>query len=200
MKQRSAAAFFVTFLSAAVAVAAEHHAAGGHAESHEIQWFYLGGQIFTFFVFLIGLFVVAKKPIQKFFLDRHTEVKTAVEEAQRAKADALEKARQYDAKMKDIDSELKKLAATFQVSAAAEKQRLIEEAAATAQRIAKDAESVIQTELEKAQQSLRQEAVELALKLAEEILRREIKGDDQKRLVSEFTELLTNGQLKQKAA
>lgn len=186
-------------LVASVAFASEHGGGGGHGESHEINWYFLGGQIFTFFIFAIGLFVVAKKPIKAYFLARHTEVKTAVEEAQRAKADAQAKARQYEEKMKDIDSELKKLAATFQTSAAAEKQRLLDEAAATAQRIQKDAEAMIQTELEKAQQKLRQETVDLALTLAEEILKKELKADDQKRLVTEFTELL-NGKLNQKAA
>jgi F-type H+-transporting ATPase subunit b len=188
----------LSLLTTTAAMAADH--GGGHGEgAHEIQWYYLGGQIFTFFVFAIGLFVLAKKPIQKFFLDRHTAVKTAVEEAQRAKAEAEAKAREYDAKIKEVGAELQKLAATFQASAAAEKQRMLEEAEATAKRISKDAEAVIATELEKAQTKLRQETVDLALKLAEEILRREIKGDDQKRLVSEFTALL-NGQLNQKAA
>lgn len=186
---------YLTLLLTTVAFASDH--GGGH-ESHDIQWYYLGGQIFTFFVFVIGLFVVAKKPIQKFFLERHTAVKTAVEEAQRAKADAEAKARLYEEKMKDIDAELKKLAATFQTSAAAEKARLLEEAAAAAKRIAKDADTLIATELEKAQHKLRHEAVELALNLAEEILKREIKGEDQKKLVTEFTNLLSGKQ--QKAA
>ena len=87
----------------------------------------------------------------------------------------------------------------MQTSAAAEKQRLLQDAEETARRIAKDAESIIATELEKAQNELKKETVELALKLAEEILRREIKGDDQKRLVAEFTAILS-GTLKQKAA
>lgn len=187
---------YLTLLLSSVAFASDH--GGGHGESHEIQWFYLGGQIFTFFVFAIGLFVAAKKPVQKFFVERHTAVKTAVEEAQRAKADAEAKAKLYEEKMKDIDAELKKLASTFQASAAAEKERLLEEAAAAAKRIAKDADALIATELEKAQHKLRQEAVELALSLAEEILKREIKGDDQKKLVSEFTGLLSGKQ--QKAA
>ncbi|MCC6810006.1 MAG: ATP synthase F0 subunit B [Deltaproteobacteria bacterium] len=188
----------LTFLLPALAFAAEH--GGGHGEAHhEISWYHLGGQFFTFFVFVIGLVAVAKKPIQKFFVSRHEAVKIAVEEAQRAKLDAEAKARHYEEKIKDIDAEMKKLAASMQTSAAAEKQRLLQDAEETARRIAKDAESIIATELEKAQNELKKETVEMALKLAEEILRREIKGDDQKRLVAEFTEILS-GTLKQKAA
>jgi F-type H+-transporting ATPase subunit b len=196
MKKTTAIVWTTSMASLLGAVA---HAAD-HGEHHgSIEWFYLGGQTFTFFVFVVGLYLLAKKPTQKFFLGRHEEVRTAVEEAQRAKADAEAKAREYETKMQDIGSELKKLAETFQAAAATEKQRLIEEAEHTAKRIAKDAEAVIATELEKAQAKLRQEAVEMALRMAEEILRREIKAEDQKRLVSEFTTLLS-GQLNQKAA
>jgi F-type H+-transporting ATPase subunit b len=190
--------FLSVLLTASLALASEH--GGGHEGAHHIDWYYLGGQIFTFFVFVIGLFVAGKKPITEFFAGRHTAVKAAVEEAQRAKQDALAKAAAYEQKMKDIDSEMKALADSFKASAAAEKQRLIEDAEAAAKRISKEAEAVISTELEKAQTKLRQDTADLALQLAEEILRRELKTEDQKRLVSEFTSRLATGTAKQEAA
>ncbi len=194
----TALGFLSVLLTASIALASDH--GGGHEGAHHIDWYYLGGQIFTFFVFVIGLVVLAKKPIADFFAARHTSVKAAVEEAQRAKQDALAKAAAYEQKMKDIDSEMKALADTFKASAAAEKQRLIDDAEAAAKRISKDAEAVIATELEKAQTKLRQDTVDLALQLTEEILRRELKTDDQKRLVSEFTARLSAGTAKQEAA
>jgi F-type H+-transporting ATPase subunit b len=183
---------------AKVAGASDH--GGGHeAGAHEINWFELIGQSFTFLCF-VGLLVWKGGPAAKsFFLNRHESVKKAVEEAQRAKADAEAKAAEYTRKMADIEGELQKLKDTFASTAAAEKQRLLQEAEQTAKRIEKDTHALIQTELEKAQAALRADAADMAVKLAEDILRKEIKADDQKRLVNEFMQSLGKSS-KQKAA
>ncbi len=185
-------------LFAARAALASTGASEHGAEHHAINWFELGGQTFTFLVF-VGLLVWKGGPAARsFFLARHEQVRQAVEEAQRAKAEAERKAREYEAKMADIEGELEKLRRTFAGTAASEKQKLLDEAAETAKRIERDAQALIQTELEKAQAALRNEAADMAVKLAEDILRREIKADDQKRLIGEFVQSLTK--TKQKAA
>jgi F-type H+-transporting ATPase subunit b len=183
----------------ALALAAEHGGNPHEAGHHDIDWYSLTMQSITFVVFVVGLLAVARKPVAKYFLTRHEAVKAAVGEAQQAKALAEAKAREYDQKMKDLDAELKKLETTLAGSAEAEKKRLLEEAEAAAKKVQKDAEVAIATELSKAQEQLRHETAELAVKLAEDILRREIKADDHKRLVDDFVKSLSQG-LNQKAA
>ena len=171
---------------------------GEHAE-HAVNWAELGMQFATFLMFLGVLWILLAKRVRAFYLSRHETVKKAVTEAQKAVEEANAKAKEYASKMADLDKELGQLKATFEGQAKAEKARLLEEAETAAKKVQKDAEVAIATELAKAQEQLRVEAADLAVKLAEEILRREIKPDDQKRLVDDFVKSLTQGQ-KQKAA
>jgi len=177
-----------------VAWSARHEAA-----EHAVNWTELALQGVTFAIFLAILYFGMRKPVQKFFLQRHELVKKAVTEAQKAVEDANAKAKEYARKMQDLDQELAALKATFAGQAAAEKARLLHDAEEAAKRVQKDAEIAIGAELQKAQEALRVEAADIAVKLAEDILRREIKPDDQKRLVDDFMKTLTAG-AKQKAA
>jgi len=193
MNRRSWTAWvaLASLFAARMSFAAEHGAAHGEVHHGEINWFELGGQTFTFFLF-IALIVWKGAPASRsFFLNCHETVKKAVEEAQRAKADALAKAAEYDRKMADIEGELQKLKDTFATTAAAEKAKMIAEAEVTAKRIEKDTQALIQSELEKAQSQLRADAADMAVKLASEILSRELKADDQKRLVNELVQSLS---------
>jgi len=196
----TALAALASLFAARLGFAAEH-AAAGHGEGHHgsINWFEFGGQTFTFLCFVALIVWKGGPAVKKFFLNRHLEVKKAVEEAQRAKADALAKAAEYDRKMTDIEGELKKLRETFAITAETEKQKMLAEAEATANRIKSDTQALIQSELEKAQGQLRSDAADMAVKLATGILSREIKAEDQTRLVSEFMQALTKNATKKAA-
>lgn len=175
-------------------------ASGGHGGAHEINAWELGGQTFTFLVFVIGLVVLTRKSFRKLFLTRHETVKTAVEEAKRAKAEAEAKFAEYQKKMNELDAELGILRANVAKNAEAEKARLMEDADATAKRIARDTEALITSELRRAEEQLRTQASELAVALAGEILKKEMKADDHTRLVKDYVASISSDGSKQKAA
>ena len=74
-----------------------------------------------------------------------------------------------------LDTELENLRSTMKSNAEAERTRLVSEAEAAKKRIERDTETMITQELGRAREQLRAEAAELAVKMAEEILQREMK-------------------------
>lgn len=172
---------------------------GGH-DPHALNTMELVGQTFTFLVFVVGLVVLTKKPLAALFQTRHETVKNAVEEAKRAKAAAEAKFAEYQKKMNELDAELASLRASVAKNAEAEKARLMDEAAATAKRIERDTEALIASELRRVEESLRQQASELAVGIAGEILKKEIKAEDHARLVKDYVGSLSGKSSAQKAA
>ncbi|MFN3407230.1 MAG: hypothetical protein ACK40E_05830 [Caldimicrobium sp.] len=67
-----------------------------------------------------------------------------------------------------------------------ERERIIEEAKLQAERLKDQAQVYIAQEIEKAKELLKYELAEESVKLAEEILRKNITPEDQKRLVKNF--------------
>src|SRR6185312_11054490 len=94
----------------------------GAGEPHEINWGQLTGQTVTFLIFVVGVVYFGRKAIAKYFTGRHAAVKTAVEEAQRAKAAAEQKFKEYQDKMQQFDVELQKLRDTMASQAKLERE------------------------------------------------------------------------------
>ncbi len=178
---------FLSLLCAAPAFAEEEAAA------HEVNWVSFAEQSATFLIFVGGLVYYMRKPMRSFFASRHESVKHAVEEAQKAKAEAEAKFAEYQKKMNALDQELAELRETMKRSAESERARMVSDAEDAKRRIERDTEAVIAMELERARQALKIEAADLALKMAEDILRREINPEDQKRLANDFASELVNG-------
>jgi F-type H+-transporting ATPase subunit b len=67
-----------------------------------------------------------------------------------------------------------------------EKQKIIEDATKVAQKMKEDAQARIEQELKKASGQLRNEAVVLAVQMAEEILKKNITAQDHEAMVKEY--------------
>jgi F-type H+-transporting ATPase subunit b len=67
-----------------------------------------------------------------------------------------------------------------------EKQKIIEDAEKTAKKMKEDASARIEQEMKKATEQLKAQAVELSVKMAEEILKRSITKDDHKAMVEDY--------------
>lgn len=177
-----------------------HEPVAEHEQHPATNWVSFGLQSATFVIFVVGLVMFAKKPMRAMFLQRHQDVKKAVEEAQAAKLAAEAKFAEYQKKMGALDSELEKLRGTMKANAEAERTRLVSEAEAAKKRIERDTEAMITQELGRAREQLKAEAAELAVKMAEDILRREMKPEDQKHLVADYTKTLGAAPSKAEAA
>ncbi|HOX95297.1 MAG TPA: hypothetical protein PKV09_10940, partial [Syntrophales bacterium] len=68
----------------------------------------------------------------------------------------------------------------------AEKQKLIADAEKAAEKMKEDAKARMEQEMKKAGSQLRTEAVELSIKVAEDILKRNVSQEDHEKMVKEY--------------
>ena len=69
-----------------------------------------------------------------------------------------------------------------------ERDRLLADARAAAERIRRDAQLAVEQEARSAREALRNEAAEMAVRLAGDLLKRQVTDADRSRLVDEFVE------------
>ena len=180
MKRRRlvAPALFV-LLAPALALASEE--AG--AEPSHLPWHIAN------LVFVIGLIVYfARTPIRTFMAERRQSIETGIESARRDLADAEQRLADCTQRLASLDREVEGIRASVRAQAEHERDRLLADARAVAERIRRDAQLAVEQEARSARQGLRNEAAEMALRLAGDLLKRQVTDADRSRLVDEFVE------------
>jgi F-type H+-transporting ATPase subunit b len=135
------------------------------------------------------LFILAKyggPPARKLAEERHDQIKVALDEAAKLRDQAAEKLKEYETRIKDVDSEVKKLVDGIRADAEADKKRILEAASAQAVQMKKDAELRIAAEIELARAQLTREVAAAAAGATEKLLKEKITADDQNKLVGTF--------------
>jgi len=143
-------------------------------------------QIINFLLLLYILYRVLSQPTKNYLGQRRHRIQSSLEESYRAKKEAEESYKEYERKLSLMEKELEEIRESFRKEGEREKNRLIEGAEKEARMIREQAELFISQELKKARASLKEEMINLAIKLAEEIIRRELSKKDQRRLLEEF--------------
>ncbi|HUS28055.1 MAG TPA: ATP synthase F0 subunit B [Kofleriaceae bacterium] len=139
--------------------------------------------------FAILLFILAKfgGPVaRKAAEERHDQIKTALDEAAKLRDQAAKKLAEYETRIKDVDSEVKKLVEGIRADAEADKKRILEAAAVQAATMKRDAELRIAAEIELARAQLTKEVTAAAAGATEKLLREKVTNDDQNKLVTTF--------------
>ena len=80
--------------------------------------------------------------------ERHDTIKTALDEAAKLREQAADKLAEYEARIKDVDVEIKKLVEGIRADAEADKARILDNAAKQAAQLKKEAEQRIAAEIE----------------------------------------------------
>jgi F-type H+-transporting ATPase subunit b len=137
-------------------------------------------------ILLVVLWIAARKPIQGFFAGRRDEIVGEVEAAAALRAEAEERYSRFQRQLADLDTELDEIRRSAYDRAQTEKQRILEEAGAAAERIRSDARAAVDQELRRARTELRQEASDLSIELAGDLLRNQVSDSDRDRLIDEF--------------
>lgn len=139
---------------------------------------------FGILLFLLGKYggPVARQAAQ----ERHDAIKTALDEAAKLKKQAADKLAEYEARIKDVDAEVKKLVDGIRADAEADKKRILEAAQVQAAVMKRDAEQRIAAEIELARAQLTKEVTAAAAGATEKLLREKVTSDDQNKLVSTF--------------
>ena len=143
-------------------------------------------QFLSFLVLIIAVFVLAYKPVKKILKKRADYIENEIAEAKQSNLEA----------QKSIDEAKETLAASkvqaSEIIKNAEKQgqekydRMLASANDEIIEMKKEAEKDIERAKEEAIQDIRNEMVSVALSASEEILKREVDSDDNKRLAEDF--------------
>lgn len=145
--------------------------------------------IFMLINFGIFLIILAKTLLpagQKMSAERHDQIKNALDEAAKLREQAAKKLAEYETRIKDVDSEVKKIVDDIRAAAEEDKKRILESAERQAKQMKHDADLRIAAEIEMARAKLSREVAVAASAATEKLLKEKVTPDDQKKLVGNF--------------
>lgn len=150
------------------------------------QWLLLLFTVVNFVAFAYLLVRFTAAPLREFLRGRRRELVELMAEAQRAKAEAEQLRKEYDAKAAALEQTRRDLIAEIKAIAEADRARMLVEARAASDRLIRDAERAARSDVERARGEIRAEAARLATELATAEVSRRIDDPVRRRLVDEF--------------
>ena len=164
--------------------------AGGHGGEHGLNWTDFAYRTVAFVVLFAILFKLLKNPISNFLSSRRDEIQRMLNELEANTKEAEKRNFELKARLASVEEEAKKIVDELISEGEQERQRIIEAAHKQADYIKQQALVAVQQEVEGAKNSLKKEFAELSVAAAEELLKKKMKADDQKRLVREFVTMV----------
>jgi F-type H+-transporting ATPase subunit b len=143
-------------------------------------------QFLNFGVLVAILVFFGGKAVNKALRARHEQLKTDLASAAELRAAAEAKLARQEARLGSLEAEIAELRRNLKAEAEAEKARLVAAGEERAARIKAETGFLIDQQVREAEERLRRESADAALKIAEDILRRAIGPDDQRRLLDTF--------------
>lgn len=166
----------------AVAVAAESGGDGGGLISVDKS---LIVQFVNFFILLFILQRLLYKPFLAKMHERTTAIKDSLDQAQAARAEATRQQEENEAKLRAAYAEAAAIREQAVKEAAEESRRHIESAQAQARKLVDDTKAQLDGEIRRARDELRREVSDLAVAVAEKLVRRTLREDDHRRIVAD---------------
>jgi F-type H+-transporting ATPase subunit b len=142
-------------------------------------------QVINFLVLLFILWKLLYKPLVAKMEERTQAIKKSLEEAQAARAETERQRQQHAAQIQAALSEAQTIRATALKEAGEEQRRLVEAARAEAAKLVESAKAEMDQDIRRARQQLRQEVGDLAVQIAERLIRKSLREDDHRRIVQE---------------
>jgi len=154
-----------------------------HAQVMDFIW-----RCLNFALLIVILVKFGKDPVKNFLQGRSESIKKEFDDLEEQRKEAERKYEEYRQKLADMDKEAEKILQAFIKQGEAEKEKIIAQAYETAERIKAQAKFYVQQELAKAREQLKAEVADMAVKLAEDIIRKNITEQDHHRLIAEYLE------------
>jgi F-type H+-transporting ATPase subunit b len=169
---------------------------GGHAESTsgEQQHGEPGGinprtlalQLLNFGMLLFLLIWFGGRKLGTALRGRHDQLKADIQGATDRRAAAEQRFRDQDIRLANLERELTVLRAEVQQAGERERALLLEGAQEKAKRIQEETRFQLDQQVREAEQRLRAEVASTAVKVADELLRRSVSPEDERRLAQDF--------------
>jgi len=144
------------------------------------------GRVINTIALLALLYYFVKTPIVKFFGERKEQIQKDLEEAKEQRDKAERTIAEYRVKIASMEQELEKMRAELKQAAEVESEKVVANADRMAVAMIEAAKVTADQEVRKAKIDLKNEAVELAVEMAEALIREKIGKDDRKRIVADY--------------
>ena len=175
------------FIRPALFLVAEQAEAKGFWENSNI-WRVLN--LLVFVIFLIYI-LRSKVRIGQVFNNRAASIVKELEQAKRDKQESQQRLAELEARLGRLDQEVADIRAEGERESAREAERIRQTAAADAEKIKQTAQREIEGATKAAKGELRAFVADQAVALAEGMIRREIRTEDNTRMVNKFIDDLT---------
>lgn len=139
---------------------------------------------FAIMVGLIAYFV--RKPIRNGLFNRRAEIEKTLADAHASREAAEAKAREYREKLEKASAEIEEIYAAIRREGELERDKILANARELAAKIEQDVDAKAANAVAKARAELRVETAHLAMKLANDLLIKNLTDADQKRLIDEY--------------
>jgi len=141
-------------------------------------------------IFLTFLYFILRKPMAQFFRDRAEGIRAQLKRAEREKQEALAKLKEVEERLSKLDSEVARIRTEAEREAEAEYQRVIAGANEDAEKLRQLARREIEAAAKTARLELKAFVAEKTVELAESIIKREIRDEDDNRLITDYVKEL----------
>ena len=162
------------------------HEGAGHAAHHGLDPKTFAFQLLNFGVLVFILVKFGGSAMNKMLAARHVQLKKDIEEAAQARAAAELRLAEQEKRMANLAAEVARLRASIKEEAEKEQARLLAVADEKSKRIQDDARFLMQQQVKEAERRFREELAGAAVRVAEEVVRRSVRPDDESRLAQTF--------------
>lgn len=153
-------------------------------------WYdYPGWEVWKFFnllLFVGALIFLLRRPIGASMVARRDAIRQELMRAQEERRAALAKLEEVEARLARLDAEVETVRAQAKREAEAERESIARSTAEETRRLREQATREIESAGKAARQDLRRYAAEQSVRLAEDLIRRDIGADDDTRLMNEY--------------
>lgn len=147
--------------------------------------------VVNFGVLMVGYYLLGKKPVSEALKQRRVTIGKAIEDAQTMLGEAKERAKKYQADLKNADTDAADAKAALVAAGKGEVERSLLEANEKAERMKRDADRLIDQERKQVQHDLLKETIELAVQEAAKTLEKTVTAEDHARLAEDLLKELS---------
>ena len=162
-----------------------HASSGGGEESIWNSWL-LTWKVINTIVLIALLVYFVKKPLVTFFSDRKEQILKDLAEAVEQREEALRLLADYKEKIAGMEEELERMRVELRKSAEGDSEKIMANAERMSSAMVESAKITAEQEVRKARETLKKESVDLAVQMAETMIREKISEQDRKRIVEDY--------------
>lgn len=142
--------------------------------------------IINLILIVVILDMILHKPITKFLEERNARIKNDIETTEQARNEAQKIRDELQERLKKAEQEAQQIAQTTREKAVLDSKQIVDNARAEAETIVTQARQQMEQERKRAIAGMQDDLAQAALQLAEKILEREVKQEDNQAIIDAF--------------